>query len=326
MSNINNWAKDKPILLAMLAIELAVDAEYCFECAKQIKEQEGFIYRLPIPPLDEWLALYKNHHRMFDVFKSTFIDSRGLVELTKDFSGILSEGLREIKKYGMEGIREEYYKLDEEEKEEADRIFKEGLEPLNEKLDKIYELQLQDIHSDINGEIDEELEKKIKRDMNKPEIKFLLQVFVPCFIIYRNFPIRLLRKARKGNIKSIEDLIRLDRSIIHDKKIAEFLHAKKNHKMIDDKIASAMSNGINEKVTRKKMKMNMAGLISYVTMSFGRKFREREIRELFDAIAKDKGESDIDTDIPDSPESFAKAIQRERQNWRNALNNSRSFT
>jgi hypothetical protein len=30
--------------------------------------------------------------------------------------------------------------------------------------------------------------------------------------------------------------------------------------------------------------------------------------------------------IPDSPESFAKAIQRERRNWGDALNNSRSFT
>jgi hypothetical protein len=28
---------------------------------------------------------------------------------------------------------------------------------------------------------------------------------------------------------------------------------------------------------------------------------------------------------PDSPESFAKAIQRERRNWENAFNNVRSF-
>jgi len=90
--------------------------------------------------------------------------------------------------------------------------------------------------------------------------------------------------------------------------------------MINDKINSARSNGINEKVTRKKMKKNIAGLISYVTMRFGNKFKESEIRDLFDAIVKDKGEGDIDTDIPDSPESFAKAIQRERRNWENAFN------
>jgi predicted hydrocarbon binding protein len=116
------------------------------------------------------------------------------------------------------------------------------------------------------------------------------------------------------------------RVLIKDKKISEFIHRARKNKILDEKLRSAISKGINEKVTKKKMKMNVAGLISYVTMRSGNKFKESEIRELFDAIAKDKGECDIDTDIPDSPESFAKAIQRERRNWGNALNNSRSFT
>jgi len=59
MSHFSDWAKDKPIGLAMIVIELAFDAEYCFECANQIKKGEGFIYRLPIPPLDMngWLYI-----------------------------------------------------------------------------------------------------------------------------------------------------------------------------------------------------------------------------------------------------------------------------
>jgi hypothetical protein len=78
MSQISDWAKDKPPFLAMVAIELAFDAEYCFECADQIKKEEGFIYRLSVPPLDEWLALYKNHHRIFDLFESVFIIKKTL--------------------------------------------------------------------------------------------------------------------------------------------------------------------------------------------------------------------------------------------------------
>lgn len=80
----------------MSAIELAFDAEYCFECADQVKKAEGFINKLPIPPLNKWLSLYKNNHRIFDLFKTTFIDSRGLVESTKDFTDNLFEGLKEI--------------------------------------------------------------------------------------------------------------------------------------------------------------------------------------------------------------------------------------
>ena len=323
MSHVSDWAKDKPIGLAMIVIELAFDAEYCFECANQIKKGEGFIYRLPIPPLDEWLALYKNHHRMFDLFNSTFIDSRGLVESVKDFTGKMSKGLREVKKIGLESIREEYSKLNEEEK----GIFKEALEEKKRELDKIYELQLQDIDSDINDEKDEELEKRIKRDISKPEMRFFYQVFAPCFLLYKRFPKKLLIKARKGDIKYIEKLIRLDSSIIHDKKIAELVHKKSNNKMINDRIDSAMSNGINEKVTRKKMKMNIAGLISFFSMKRGRQLKESEIRALFDAIAKDKSKGDIiiDEDIPDRPEAFYKAIKRERRKWENAFNNIRRF-
>jgi len=235
---------------------------------------------------------------------------------------MLSEGLREIKKIGLEGIKEEYGKFNEEEK----KLFKEAVEEIKKELDKLYELQLKDIDSDINDLKDEELENRIKKNLNKPEIRFLYQVFAPCFLLYKSFPVRLLRKARKGDIKYIEKLIRLDRSIIHDKKIAEFIHKKSSNKMINDKIDSARLNGINEKVTRKKMKMNLAGLISFFSMKMCRQLKENEIRDLFDAITKDKGKDDYDEDIPDSQESFAKAIQRERRNWENAFNNSQSFS
>ncbi len=324
MPNISDWAKDKPIVLAMIAIELAFDAEYCFECANQIKKGEGFIYRLPIPPLNEWLALYKNHYRIFDLFKDTFIDSRGLVESVKDLAGILSKGLRQMKKIGMKNIIEEYNKLNDEEKNQVEKEYQEAMKDLR----KLSELQIQDIDSDINDEKDEEMENRIKNEMNKPGIIFLYQVFAPCFLLYKCLPGRLLREARKGNIKYIEKLIRLDRSIVHDKKISEFLHRKKNNKMICDKINSAISNGINEKVTRKRMKMNIAGLISYVTMKAGRKFKESEIKQLFDAIAKDKSKDDIiiDDDMPKLPNTFYKAIERERRKWENAFNNIRSFT
>jgi hypothetical protein len=203
------------------------------------------------------------------------------------------------------------------------RIFQ---EEFTENIDRLHELQLQDIHADINDEIDVELNARIKQDINKPEIRFLLQVFLPCFLLYKDYPSRLLREARKGNIEYIEKLIRLDRSIEFDKKISEFIHGARKNKMIDEKLRSAIATGINEKVTRKKMKMNIAGLISFFSMSIRSQLKESEIRDLFDAISKDKGEGDIDTDIPDSHETFAKAIQRERQNWGNAFNNSMKLT
>jgi hypothetical protein len=321
MTYIDEWSKDKPRFLAMAAIELAFDADECFQCAEQIKREEGFIYKLPVPPLNEWLSLYKNHRRIFSLFKTTFIDSRGLAELTKDFSDNLFKNAKEIKRTGMEQFKDEYNKLDDDEKAELTRIFQEELKEKTEQIDRLHELQLEDIHADINDEIDVKLNARIKQDINKPEIRFLLQVFLPCFLLYKDYPSRLLREARKGDIEYIEKLIRLDRSIEFDKKISEFIHGARKNKIIDERLRSAIANGINEKVTRKKMKMNIAGLISFISIGMGRQLKESEIRDLFDAIAKDKGQSDVDTDIPDSQETFAKAIQRERRNWGNAFNN-----
>jgi len=326
MSHIDEWIKDKPILMAMMALELAFDAEYCFECAIQVKKEEGFIYKLPLPPLNEWLSLYKNHHRIFDLFKDTFVDSNGLVESTQDLTDFLFEGLREIKRTGMEGIREEYNNLNEEEKAAAEKLYQKVKKELSEAIDNIYELQLKDIEADINGEIDDELKNRLNKDINQPEIRFLFKVYNPCFILYRCFPSRLLREARKGEIDYIEKLLRLDRAVIHDKKISDFIHKKSGNKIISDRIATAIANGINEKITRKKIKMNIAGLISFLSTAMGRQLNVVEIRDLFDAIARDKGAGDIDTDIPEGQEAFVKAIQRERRNWDNALRKNKSLT
>jgi len=101
MSYISEWTKDKPKLLAMAAIELAFDADECFQCAEQIKKGEGFIFKLPVPQLNEWLSLYKNHRRIFSLFKTTLLDSRGLVKQIKEFADDFFEGARVIQGIGM---------------------------------------------------------------------------------------------------------------------------------------------------------------------------------------------------------------------------------
>jgi hypothetical protein len=109
----------------MIAMQLAVGAEYAFECTTQAKRQEGFIYKLNQASLNEWLSLYKNHRRVFKLFRTTFIDSLGLMEAATSFTDSLSDGLKEIKKFGSENIIEEYNKLDEAEKLEIQKDWQE---------------------------------------------------------------------------------------------------------------------------------------------------------------------------------------------------------
>ena len=54
---------------------------------------------------------------------------------------------------------------------------------------------------------------------------------------------------------------------------------------------------------------------NYIWGELRQRLNEIEIRECLDQVAKLKGNVEIDTDIPDQPEAFAQAIQRERKNW-----------
>ena len=69
------------------------------------------------------------------------------------------------------------------------------------------------------------------------------------------------------------------------------------------------------------MKKSLAGLMSVYSEKLGNRLNENEIRECFDQVARIKGIADIDSDIPDAPGTFAKAIQRERCDWGNIINN-----
>ena len=93
------------------------------------------------------------------------------------------EGLCEIRKKGIENILEELKHTNNEDKKSLMELSVE----VQKELKRISVLQIQEIHSDIKDEIDEEIQNKIKCDINKPEIKFMLQVFLPCFLLYRGF-------------------------------------------------------------------------------------------------------------------------------------------
>jgi hypothetical protein len=146
---------------------------------------------------------------------------------------------------------------------------------------------------------------------------FFYRVCIPCWLLYRQFPPTLLRSARTGNIDSIEKLLRLDSSTIHDPKIAEIYHQEqsKKNKSVYDLMAQSLDKSPRAKITLQKIKMNFAGLLSAYSSAFGQRLTEPEIRALFDAISRDSGKGDIDTDLPDGSEVFSKAIQRERKFW-----------
>ena len=147
---------------------------------------------------------------------------------------------------------------------------------------------------------------------------FFYKVITPCWFLYGEHPTKLIKRARSRDFDALLKLVRIDRSVVHDPFISEYIH-QLSHQKNKTKIGAldkAISNGINSKLTIKKVKMSIAGLISKFSELLGHRLLEPEIRDLFDAIACDYDhELTMDTDIPDSSEAFTKAIQRERAFW-----------
>ena len=204
-------------------------------------------------------------------------------------------------------------------KKELESLSQEDFQEITEFFKSIYNASLKDMENDIDNSYDREIVLSIKKNFNDPEMIFFFRVFVPCQLLYGDLPSRLLRSARLGNIDALEKLIRIDKSIIHEPKISAFLHKEgsKINKSKYNHLVDCLKKGPKSKITLKTVKMNFAGFISVISTAFGDKFRlkEPDIRALFDAVAKDYGKGDIDIDLPDSPETFGKAIQRERKFW-----------
>ena len=129
-----------------------------------------------------------------------------------------------------------------------------------------------------------------------------------------------MREARKGDIEALDNILRLDSSSIFDRKISQKVHYFRAHdKKKFDIITAAFSGQPQRKISVQKVKVLMASLISHISSDFEEKLTEPDIRTLFDAIARDQGLGDIDTDLPESPHAFYMAIKRELPFWEAAF-------
>ncbi len=107
--------------------------------------------------------------------------------------------------------------------------------------------------------------------MHKPEMLFFFRVWMPCLLFYYDYPVNILRKARSGEDKAIEKILRLDKSTIGDKEILEIFHeasvAKAQGRM--DMITKALRKA-PKMMTKAKLRNKIAVLVS--NMSEGIEF------------------------------------------------------
>lgn len=316
MSAIQKWAQDKHFFLALVAPQIATSSQDIHLLFKDLKQQKLLKQAFTLPNLSSWFLLYRSH-RKTNLF---------LKELFSGFSGFSSNSI---------AFAEMLVNIDQVKRELDNPEIKQQIElmTLEEKAAQVQKVK--DIQSTILNESFRDLESDIKGEPIALQLQadflsmftkslagqFYLFVAVPCWLLYRDSATNLYRKARLGDYDSLEKLLRLDALLIHDPSIGkqvQQLRIKGKYSAYENLIESILKKPKN-KSTKKKMKYAIAGLISGISSAINHPLTEPQIRELFDAVAQDTQKKSIDTDLPDSPEAFAKAIQRDRYYWNKIL-------
>jgi hypothetical protein len=298
---ILKWSEKKPAEVVVTSTSIAWSTETLFELVRACRAGQVQTNLCSAPNVDEWLSLYTDNRRIKREIRGLLRSTGNHPQGISEFDNRTSSLSNKIKQYGdIESIPIE--------------LKNELKTHLSESKSGLMENHLQYLSKNIHGANQEDLPDDV---MMSPTMIFILAVYFTSWLIYRQPPVILLRKARQGNIDDIENLLRLDPTALIDKKISAHFHnarfQKNQHRY--GRILNSLNKQPKVKVTLAKMKMNMAGLISVQSESLGHRLNEPEIRALYDAFAKDKGFFDIDTDIPNSPEAFSRAINRERKFW-----------
>lgn len=313
MKHFNEWANNKSLLLAIASLVIAGSVEYCLELLEMFKVGKRIEGETKLPSIQEWLSLYRNHRRVYYGVTDEFRSLNDTTAKALDIYELMMGGFNQIKGMTPEEINREIQKLTQEKQQEIinTAITYTGV------IQEFIAINVIGNDSKKENEPDNDTKKRVRAIQAKPEMIYFLRVFLPCWLFYGDYPVNILRKARHGDEDAIEKLYRLDDSIIHDPKIMEIHHQAKVSKKQSMRYCFKTATGKTPKMKLdlKKIKYNLAGLISIISIVMGQKLTAKEIDDLFNVIARDKGDEAYDPDHIINDESFEKAIQRAKTFW-----------
>lgn len=255
----------------------------------------------PPPPLDRWSTLYRSHRSLQSEIGAT-------LGFPPEFANQFLDDLRGLHRVPEEQRREEIAELDDADLENFLRLFAGVPFPPD---DTTLRAMLGEIEADTDpgGESDADFDGFIA----SPAGQFYFRVWLPCWLLYREYPPRLLRRARLGDLDALDKLLRLDKSAVHDPVIAERVHqlTHSGTKRDRDLILEALRGKPKGRLDPKTIRYGLAGMISQLAVLFQTRVTAPEIAALFDAIERVRTGKPSDTRIP-AGESFAKAVHRNR--------------
>tara|TARA_R110002072_G_scaffold98538_3_gene216785 strand:- start:331 stop:1278 length:948 start_codon:yes stop_codon:yes gene_type:complete len=292
----------KPLGFVIVAVLIADSSDMLFELVSigigKIKPAR----RLPpLPHIDAWMRMYRSHR----FFTNQIASSIGLpAEL---FATEILDEMRALSRASESEIADLTNELSEQEIAQFLRpLLGVPFPPETQMLKKM--LLDHNTKTEDDSEIVDELYESVS-------VQFFIRVWMPCWVLYRELPGILIRKSRLGDHDSLDKLLRLDKSVVHDPRIAQIWHDIMHNGSKSDRkrFKNAMADGPKVKLTARSLKLGLAGLISQLAIQSRSPVTSIEIRKLFDSISKIRS-GGIDTSMPESPDAMRKDLQRQR-NW-----------
>lgn len=290
--------------LAVLAYSVASAADDVYGLLEMGRKEKMRCVGGDIPVGEEWLGLYRDHRVVRRGMNEVLMPMiMGYSDAGEDYNALQDE-LGSWRRITAEEFISDWEALEPEEQKEVVEWGQDLALALKEDALELPEGE---------PERPEDLEAG---DIFVPEVQFAIWVWLPCWYETKRAPVQVLRDARQGDMDALETLLRIDKAVVGDSRISAQLHrAEMSNPAQFQRLADAFRGKPNEKLTKRKVKYSLAGIISRVSEGLQQRLNSREIRNLFDAIARDEKGQNIDPDLPASLSTFSRAIRRERDVW-----------
>lgn len=308
MPAIENWAKDKSVLLAILAPQAASIARDMPEALCNVKQRLLYGLQFPLPDLPSWFDLYHVPEKSVMALVSLLLEYSDFVQKSVSFGYMVKE-LQDSVKDSLE--TKPTFSTQQQE---------DFISSLNDMLSSANA----ELRDDLSGTPFDSITRAkflLSIKENEMELGYFFLVFAPCWLLFQISPNRLYRKARRGDVKALEKLLNLDPLMLHDPTIGREMQKLrfKNRTNDYERLLDAVRNPLKPKLTKSRAKASMSAYISLMAGVINQPLTEPKIRELHDAVTHVAEGKAIDTDLPDSPEALAKAIQREKPKWQQII-------
>jgi hypothetical protein len=327
MLALEAWGINKPPFLAMIGQYIAVSADLCFEICRRARCQDDYGGRLRRLSRQDWSDLLRRRRGLMASLEALYAEEGDAGFGIAELYGCRSEAAQMLEKRGTlyENLR--------------GLSALEFVEDINEGcrlMRAAYEEHLVDLKAMVSGGIPEL--SKVAGLLDNREVLFFVKVVFPCWLEYGMPFLRLVRKARQGDLDALEKLLRLDEMALEDGRVRGHYYEAvgAGNTALAKRFHRALQGEPCRRFSKQKLKVSLAVLVykafreAYskshsVREGFkkaGIRFKEKpykitltEVRHLFDAAAQDLRGELRDLDLPEDDHALRMAVKRESSFW-----------